>query len=158
MCHGLIVVFFMEGDAGRIRISDAGTDIADVLCCQIFLQLLIKKAADTAASKILTDINGGLHGPVVGSTSLESGGVGVAYGDTVFLCCQIRVTGEGMPDPFGEFLHGRNRVFKSDRGVFYIGSVNSSQGFGIFRCGGPDLNFIIGGGLHCGNPSFCDHS
>lgn len=84
MCHGLIAVFFMEGDAGRIRISDAGTYIADVLRCQIFFQLLIKKAADTTASKILTDINGGLHGPVVRSTTLESGGVGVAYGNTVF--------------------------------------------------------------------------
>ena len=63
-----------------------------------------------------------------------------------------------VPDAFGEFLHGRNRVFKSDRGVLHIGSVNGSQGFGIFRCGGPDLNFIIGSGLHFGNPSFCDHS
>lgn len=94
MCHGLIVVFFMEGDAGRIRISDAGTDIADVLCCQIFLQLLIKKAADTTASNIQTNINGGFHGPVVGRTPLESGGVSITYGNTVFLGHQIRVTGK----------------------------------------------------------------
>ena len=158
MSNGLVTVLLMKSNTGRIRISNAGTYIADMLCCQIFLQLLIKKAANTTASNILTDINGGFHRPVVSSTSFEGGSVSITYGNTAFLGHQIRVTGEGMPDAFGEFLHGRNRVFKSDRGVLHIGSVNGSQGFGIFRCGGPDLNFIIGSGLHFGNPSFCDHS
>ena len=32
---------FVEGDAGRIGVGDAGTDIADVLCGQVFLQLFV---------------------------------------------------------------------------------------------------------------------
>ncbi len=39
MCHGFITMLFVEGDAGRIGVGDAGTDIADVLCGQVFLQL-----------------------------------------------------------------------------------------------------------------------
>ena len=135
----------MKSNTGRIRISNAGTYIADMLCCQIFLQLLIKKAANTTASNILTDINGGFHRPVVSSTSFEGGSVSITYGNTAFLGHQIRVTGEGMPDAFGEFLHGRNRVFKSDRGVLHIGSVNGSQGFGILR------RLFVGMGLGAGS-------
>ena len=41
MCHGFITMLFVEGDAGRIGVGDAGTDIADVLCSQVFLQLFV---------------------------------------------------------------------------------------------------------------------
>ena len=41
MCHGFITMLFVEGDAGRIGVGDAGTDIADVLSGQVFLQLFV---------------------------------------------------------------------------------------------------------------------
>ena len=57
---------FVKGDAGRSGVSDAGTEIADILQPQLLFQFLIKGTTDSLTTAAFFYINRCFYGLAIG--------------------------------------------------------------------------------------------
>ena len=114
-----IAHFFMEGNALRIRISNAGIDILHILLLQRFLQPFIQQPADTAPTHPAFQINCCFRRPEIRPSGMKCRGIGIADDSAVFHCRKIGICLQGIADAFPKFLYGRNGIFIGDEGIGY---------------------------------------
>lgn len=91
MGYSLVAEKFMKGNAGGIRVGNAGAEIADVLPAEDVLQRQIKLFSDSLFPKALLYVNRGFHRPVVGSPALKGGNIGISQSFSIFLCHKVGV-------------------------------------------------------------------
>ena len=89
--YSLVAEKFMKGNAGGIRVGNAGAEIADVLPAEDVLQRQIKLFSDSLFPKALLYVNRGFHRPVVGSPALKGGNIGISQSFSIFLCHKVGV-------------------------------------------------------------------
>ena len=135
----LIAQLFVQRDADRIRVGDAGAEIAYILPPETVLKSEVQCRPDTLSVTGLTDVDGGLDRPAVGSAGLEGRGVGVTDRLTVLLGDKIGIAFQCMTDALPELLGRRSNIFKGDGGVLDIGGIDACQFSGVLR--GSNTNF-----------------
>ena len=90
MAHDAVAVFFVEGNAARIGVGNAGIDVDNILSFQIVFQCLIENGARAGAPRVFGHIDGGLHSPVIGSPFLKFRCIGISQDASVPDGSQIR--------------------------------------------------------------------
>ena len=131
MAHDAVAVFFVEGNAARIGVGNAGIDVDNILPFQIVFQCLIENGARAGAPRVFGHIDGGLHSPVIGSPFLKFRCIGITQDASVPVGSQIRVPFQGGGDAVFKFPDSGHLIFKGDGCFFHIGCVYGQKGFGV---------------------------
>ena len=123
---GIGEIFIFDFGAGN-----TGINVDNAHNAQPANKLAVKKPAQPATARVLTDINGSFNVPVIGGSFLERPRIGIAENLAVFNRLYVRIFFNSFDYPPPKFFGCRRNILKRNGSALNIRGVNCRKLGGI---------------------------
>ena len=133
-------VFFVHPKGRRVVLLDKRIANAKALLFQQLQKPLKKQRAYSAPLCVRMNINGILHGPLIGGAGIQRAAVGIAEDYAVLLINKPRIFLIYFLDSAAKFRGGGYFIFKGIRSILYIWGINAKKLLRILRLCNADFS------------------